>query len=322
MRGVRTSRGRGSGPRGRGIRTQHPPSSTSGVVQSTENNPFLKGLPSTRDEAETNVGKEDVPSQPTISGNPFLSGLASKQPPPGYSESTSGDAPNRHPPPPTYDTFLDGSTQPPQAGNERTNISSFIAPGPDYEPSDDAKKPLNPFLAKSRFPKSQSHSTAPETRSIQVHTTIRSDGQQGETVGFDVPMSSLQASTMPHSAIKTTEQTHLPTYSETVAHGSQMMVNKPRAGGSTRAPLPQHANMTVLHVKGIPDEMNNSAVLRKHFSQYGHVKLLKCFPAKKFATVEYSNRVSYRTVAIVLFSLHFILKVVDFLSTVKSKCPD
>ena len=308
-RGVRTSRGRGAGPRSRGTRTRHPP--PSGVVQSTENNPFLKELPSARakpgNEGETDVGEDSVLSQPAMSDNPFLTGLARKQEkkqPPDYGAYVSGDAPNRRPPPPTYDSFLDRSTEP-QGGNEKTNVPSFIVHGPDYEPSGDVDKPVNPFLTKSRFPSLQSHSTASESRSIQVHTTMRSDGsqKQGDTVGFDVPMPSLQSqpgSAMPHSAIRTMGQTNLPMYSEIAAHGNKMMVNKPRAGGSVAPSLPQHANLTVLHVKGIPDELNNSSVLRKHFSQFGHVKLLKCFPSKKFATVEYSTRVSYRVVCIVL----------------------
>ena len=48
-----------------------------------------------------------------------------------------------------------------------------------------------------------------------------------------------------------------------------------------------------LHVKGIPEELNNQATLMKHFSQFGEVVQLKCNSYKRYATVEFASRVSH-----------------------------
>jgi len=50
------------------------------------------------------------------------------------------------------------------------------------------------------------------------------------------------------------------------------------------------ANKT-LHVKGIPEELNNPVTLKKHFSQFGEVAKLKSYPQKRYATVEFVERV-------------------------------
>ena len=66
----------------------------------------------------------------------------------------------------------------------------------------------------------------------------------------------------------------------------------------------QYANLKTLHVKNIPDELNNSETLRSHFSQFGQVTLLKSFPAKKFATVEFASRVSISVCLLLFLSFH------------------
>ena len=48
---------------------------------------------------------------------------------------------------------------------------------------------------------------------------------------------------------------------------------------------------TTLHVKGLPVELNTPGVLRSHFSAFGEVANLQCFPEKRFATVEFRTNV-------------------------------
>ena len=48
-----------------------------------------------------------------------------------------------------------------------------------------------------------------------------------------------------------------------------------------------------LHVKGIPEELNNPVTLMKHFSQFGQVVQLKCNSYKRYATVEFASRVRH-----------------------------
>ena len=55
-------------------------------------------------------------------------------------------------------------------------------------------------------------------------------------------------------------------------------------------PLP-HPDNTALHVKGIPDELNNQPFLGKHFSRFGKVSKLNCYPKKRCATVVYAIKV-------------------------------
>lgn len=48
---------------------------------------------------------------------------------------------------------------------------------------------------------------------------------------------------------------------------------------------------TTLHVKGVPDELNNQAFMEKHFSRFGPLKAVECHPQKKYATVTFRNKV-------------------------------
>ena len=53
------------------------------------------------------------------------------------------------------------------------------------------------------------------------------------------------------------------------------------------------AMSTSLHVKGLPQEINNEAVLMSHFSKFGTVSV-KCNTAKLYATVSFKTHVSRR----------------------------
>ena len=51
------------------------------------------------------------------------------------------------------------------------------------------------------------------------------------------------------------------------------------------------ASNTALHLKNVPDELNNKTFLSAHLGKFGKIKALKCFPEKRYATVEYYLRV-------------------------------
>ena len=68
------------------------------------------------------------------------------------------------------------------------------------------------------------------------------------------------------------------------------------AGGGSVGPSQQSGagtlpSNTTLHVKGVPDELNNDAFMEKHFSRFGPLKSVVCHPQKKYATVSFQNKV-------------------------------
>ena len=56
-----------------------------------------------------------------------------------------------------------------------------------------------------------------------------------------------------------------------------------------------------LHLKNVPEHVNNPPTLRKHFSQFGEIVVLDCQPGKRFATVGFTTRVSLCTFTYSLF---------------------
>lgn len=272
-RGSQASRGQSSHSRGRGGKGRPPPS-----LGSTEDNPFLSTLPPSKAHAGDNtpgyVGEEVSVSQPTVSSNPFLSGLAKKH---QQKQSQSGDNPSHHIPPLTQ-SLTDHSEPNSNEGNEPTTSKSLIL-SQSTSHLVNTKDPFNPFLEKSNPSTFQLPYSASGARTS--HTT------QGGSVSQAASSQTRSSGTHP------LKQLRMPTYSEVAAaHSSRANVTRSSQIGVQKAPLPQHANLTTLHVKGIPGELNQSDILRNHFSKFGHVKLLKCFPAKMFATVEFSTRVS------------------------------
>ncbi len=141
-----------------------------------------------------------------------------------------------------------------------STFSSFTGDPPEYHSTSGQ---LNPFLAPSTL-------RASSTGKVNVHLSTQSDTKP--KVSFDPSLES-----------QTTRKRRVPSYSDVVAAHTQ---SKPATHPQ------QYANLKTLHVKGIPNELNTSEVLRSHFAQYGQVKLLKCFPAKMFATVEFASRVN------------------------------
>ena len=54
---------------------------------------------------------------------------------------------------------------------------------------------------------------------------------------------------------------------------------------------PSEEPVKTLHLKNVPEHLNNPPTLRKHFSQFGEISLLNCQPAKRYATVAFTTRV-------------------------------
>ena len=81
----------------------------------------------------------------------------------------------------------------------------------------------------------------------------------------------------------------LPSYDQATTRPAMQMAAAafgPPQGGAGALPM----NMT-LHVKGVPDELNNQAFIEKHFSRFGPLKAVECRPQKKYATVTFRNKV-------------------------------
>lgn len=55
---------------------------------------------------------------------------------------------------------------------------------------------------------------------------------------------------------------------------------------------PTSPSSTSLHLKGVPAQFNNESFLYDHFSQFGTVDSIKCYPEKRFAHVRFLTRVS------------------------------
>ena len=58
----------------------------------------------------------------------------------------------------------------------------------------------------------------------------------------------------------------------------------------TAQAIPSSSNSS-LHLKGIPDELNNEQFLTNHFSRFGSVVSVLCNTNKKFAHVHFQSRV-------------------------------
>ncbi len=50
-----------------------------------------------------------------------------------------------------------------------------------------------------------------------------------------------------------------------------------------------------LHLKGVPDDLNNHPFLQNHFSTFGPVESIECFPQKRWAKVTFKRRVGVAT---------------------------
>ena len=58
----------------------------------------------------------------------------------------------------------------------------------------------------------------------------------------------------------------------------------------TAQAIPSSSNSS-LHLKGIPDELNNEQFLTNHFNRFGSVVSVLCNTNKKFAHVHFQSRV-------------------------------
>lgn len=47
-----------------------------------------------------------------------------------------------------------------------------------------------------------------------------------------------------------------------------------------------------IHLKGVPDNVNNESFLLEHFEKFGSVRNVECHPEKKYADVHFRTKVS------------------------------
>ncbi len=250
--------------------------SQSGAVQ---DNPFLKGLP---------ASAKQVTSQPNPrpSDNPFLKGLSQ----PGDDTFDSAFPPIRSTTLPLSSAPApsDHSSASEQLVNPFLGSRSFSSGAPHNKPSvafDPNITTTNPqVLSKRRLP---SYSEV-----AGAHAQSRPHNSTQQQYAESRPTQQQYAESRPHNS---TQQQ----YAESRPHNStQQQYAESRPHNSTQQqyaesrPHNSTQHLKTLHVKSIPDELNNSEILRTHFAQFGQVKLLKSFPAKKYATVEFASRVS------------------------------
>lgn len=57
-------------------------------------------------------------------------------------------------------------------------------------------------------------------------------------------------------------------------------------------PLPRSSNKS-LHLKGVPDELNNEVILLDHFNKFGVVESVVCNIDKKCADLHFQTRVKF-----------------------------
>ena len=208
--------------------------------------------------------------------NPFLAQIAKHEAP-----VLSSNATNQAHPPPSYASVVSGNRQGQQQA--RFPVPSFISHGPNSIPvlvSDtqgDAHR--NPFLDRQTslstvdsFPQP----SLPPPPPYQLPFTAALSSEDLNTslsnpflTGMGGPVLALDPQSGPD--------------------GLSLDILEDPAIVSGAVPSSNKA----LHVKRIPEELNNQVILMKHFSQFGQVVQLKCNSYKRYATVEFASRVSH-----------------------------
>lgn len=58
------------------------------------------------------------------------------------------------------------------------------------------------------------------------------------------------------------------------------------------SPVSPVTDSSSIHLKGVPNQLNNVSFLKEHFNKFGPVRDIKCHPEKKFADVHFTTKVS------------------------------
>lgn len=247
--------------------------------QSNNQNPFLGGgktavtTTASTSTQPTSHSISQVAQQSQSSINPFLT----SRPFPSASNSSSQ--------PPSYASIVSGGEaatqtqtvrQPPQGP-----VPTFITHGPNSvqtlpeRHSDITAASTNQFISASVPPASTSTLLGPPK--FQIPINIAQYVLDAQSITSQVPPPPSQLPSYNQTMLSSTYQPAPQMAAATIA---------PQQGGAGALPL----NMT-LHVKGVPDELNNQAFMEKHFSRFGPLKAVECHPQKKYATVTFQNKV-------------------------------
>ena len=216
------------------------------------------------------------------SGNPFLAQLAKKDKPApttAFGENfTSHQLPPVHPqPPPSYAAAVKGPG----------SVPSFITHGPSSIPLGQQQQQYEGEHWDFR-------------NSSENYTYLQSVGQQSlvEPGCFGHTHQSTSHTQQPTGhTYQSTGHTQQPmghTYQST-GHTQQPTDHTYQSTGHTHQPTDEQSQKT-LHLKNLPEHVNNPHILRKHFSQIGEITVLDCQPGKRYATVGFITRVSSNTV--------------------------
>lgn len=257
--------------------------------QSDSQNPFLGSGKVTLTSATASSAPSQLAppnssqQQQQTSTNPFLSSrpvasVSSSSQPPSYASIVSGggggggeaQTVRQHPPGP---------------------IPTFITHGPSSvqvlsEPRHSDVNAVPPTMTMNQFISTPASSLQSSQLPVSTSTLLGPPS-------FQIPINIGGTSQAPPIAPPPPPPSQLPSYDQaTVSNRPAMQMAAatstigPPQGGAGALPM----NMT-LHVKGVPDELNNQAFIEKHFSRFGPLKAVECRPQKKYATVTFRNKV-------------------------------
>lgn len=252
--------------------------------QNNSQNPFLGGGKVTVTTTTSSSSMQAISSQmaqqqqssinPFLTSGPVVSASNSSSQPPSYASIVSGGG---------AATQAQTVGQPPQGP-----VPTFITHGPnsvqvlpqghsDINPT--STQTTNQLISASLPPISTSTLLGPPKFQIPINVPQFALNTQGGT------------SQAPPIAPPPLPQ--LPSYNQAMSSSTYQPALQ--MAGATIAPLQSGAgaiplNMT-LHVKGVPDELNNQAFMEKHFSRFGPLKAVECHPQKKYVTVTFRNKV-------------------------------
>ena len=274
-------RGRGGASRGR----TRPRLKSQESDQTTNENSFIQQAHNRGNVAPPSTSSDDQASS-QVETNPFFAAMDKPR-------TNSVAARGRKPP--SYAAIVSG---PGRGRGQRTAqpkpaVPSFITHGPQSVSvsSSEVSTPINPFLTEPSS-SSQFHNTFTDSSSTGMPST-----EQNITVHYNpshtgsIYQASLNTEGFNSSANQLPHFPQLPSYSDSfnvhTGHHPSLQIHESLAQFTQASSLGGAA----LHVKGIPDELNNPIFLKKHFSRFGPVKDIKCNPNKLYATVEFEMRV-------------------------------
>ena len=308
--GVR-GRGRGRGASAMGMRTTITRHLQQAQKQQQQGNPFLVASTSNQNNTQNPFlggGKITVTSTAASSSQPMSHKMGHLAPSNSSQQQQSSinpfltsrpivSASSSSSQPPSYASIVSGGGGAPQIQSMRQQppgpVPTFITHGPssiqvlpegqlDVNPVPDQTK--NQFISapsslqSGQLPVSTSELLGPPKFQIPINIGVPQFAlnTQGDT--------SQAPPTAPPPPPSYNQAMHISTYRPAMQMAAAT-IGPPQSGAGA---LPLN---TTLHVKGVPDELNNQAFVEKHFSRFGPLKAVECHPQKKYATVTFRNKV-------------------------------